>query len=66
MRTLLAGLVVVGAALGTANAKEGWKSLTGKPCPAWKVETWLNTDGAEPTPKTLMGKVWMLEFLSVG
>lgn len=66
MRWAFLGMALLGLAAGTASAKEGWKTLAGKPCPAFSVEEWLNTGGERPQPKDLVGSVWMLEFLSVG
>ena len=66
MRRAVIAMAVLGLWAGAASAKEGWKRLAGKPPPAFEVQQWLNTDGADPTPKSLVGKVWMIEFLSVG
>ena len=66
MRWILVGVAVIGLWVGTASAKKGWKRLVGKPCPSLNVEWWLNTGRVDPTPKDLVGSVWMLEFLSVG
>ncbi len=66
MRCTIAALLVLGFLAPTAHAKEGWKPLVGKAPPAFHVEKWLNTDGARPSAKALLGKVWMIEFLSVG
>jgi hypothetical protein len=64
-RGVLAGVTLLCLSIGTASAKDGWKPLTGKECPPFRVEQWLNTD-ADPQPSDLVGKVWMLELLSVG
>jgi hypothetical protein len=66
MRSGVVGIAVLGLLLGTASAKEGWRTLTGKSCPPFQVESWLNTDGASPQPRDLRGRVWMLQILSVG
>jgi len=66
MRRFLAGAAVLLLWTGVAGAKEGWKDLAGRSCPPFHVEAWLNTDGARPTPESMVGRVWVLEFLSVG
>jgi hypothetical protein len=68
MRWLLVAItvLVVSVGMASAEAKKGWKRLDGKTCPPFRVESWLNTGGAEPQPEDLAGRVWVLEFLSVG
>ncbi len=63
---VILGVVVPCLLAGTASAKEGWKPLVGKRPPPFRVDQWLNTDGTDPQPASLDGKVWILQFLSVG
>jgi len=68
--TLFAALA--GAVAGRAQdvvtvedeAAVGWKSLSGQEPFAISATTWLNTGDEVPTPESLRGKVWMLEFFA--
>lgn len=64
MRRLAIAVVAVGLFASSARA-EGWRDLAGQPAPAITASRWLNVEGGSVTPKTLKGRVWLLNFIGV-